>query len=91
VIPKWGAVIRPLTPLTFKVHDVYVTNHQGESLVYTKMSLLSQMDRQAAIEAFEFYIRHMKDIGCNQAAITHFQTLLNWIELEYYKNDKDPA
>ena len=55
------------------------------------MSLLSQMDRQTAIEAFEFYIRHMKDIGCNQAAITHFQTLLNWIELEYYKNDKDPV
>lgn len=51
------------------------------------MSLLSQSDRQCVIEALEFYIHNMKKLECNQAAITHFQTLLNWVELEYYKHD----
>jgi len=51
------------------------------------MSLLSQQDRQMTIEALEYYIQGLKDDNCNQAAITAFQTLLNWIELEYQKND----
>jgi DNA-binding transcriptional regulator YhcF (GntR family) len=50
------------------------------------MSLISQTDRQMAIEALEHYIYSMKQLDCNQAAITNFQTLLNWIELEYYKH-----
>lgn len=51
------------------------------------MSLLSQQDRQMAIEALEFYIYDMKNKNCNQAAITAYQTLLNWIELEHYKHE----
>ena len=51
------------------------------------MSLLSQIDRQMTIEALEFYIYEMKRVNCNQAAIVNFQTLLNWIELEFYKNE----
>jgi hypothetical protein len=51
------------------------------------MSLLSQQDRQMAIEAIEYYIHDMKQKNCNEAAITAYQTLLNWIELEYYKNE----
>ena len=38
------------------------------------------------IEALEFYIHSMKQDDCNQAAINSYQTLLNWIELEHYKN-----
>lgn len=51
------------------------------------MSLLSQQDRQMAIEALEYYVQKLKDDNCNQAAITSFQTLLNWIELEHYKHE----
>jgi len=52
------------------------------------MSLLSQQDRQMAIEALEYYVQKLKDDNCNQAAINSFQALLNWIELEHYKNEK---
>jgi hypothetical protein len=51
------------------------------------MSLLSQMDRQMVIEALEFYIYRMEQDNCNEAAITAYNTLLRWIELEYYKNE----
>jgi len=51
------------------------------------MSLISQQDRQMAIEALEYYVQRLKDDNCNQAAINAFQTLLNWIELEHYKNE----
>jgi hypothetical protein len=50
------------------------------------MSLISQTDRQMAIEALEFYIMHLKKDNCTEASITAFQTLLNWIELEHFKN-----
>jgi len=52
------------------------------------MSLLSQQDRQMSIEALEYYVQKLKDDNCNQAAINSFQALLNWIELEHYKNEK---
>ena len=51
------------------------------------MSLISQQDRQMAIEALEYYVQKLKDDNCNPAAISSFQTLLNWIELEHYKNE----
>ncbi len=51
------------------------------------MSLLSQTDRQMVIEALEFYIHDMKQNDCNAAAITSYQTLLNWINIEYNKNE----
>lgn len=50
------------------------------------MSLISQQDRQMAIEALEFYVQRLKDDNCTPASISAFQTLLNWIELEYFKN-----
>jgi hypothetical protein len=52
------------------------------------MSLLSQTDRQMVIEALEYYIQRLKDDNCTQASITAFNTLLRWIELEHYKNEK---
>jgi len=51
------------------------------------MSLISQKDRQMVIEALEFYIEDMKKNNCNEAAIYSYNTLLNWIELEYFKNE----
>jgi hypothetical protein len=51
------------------------------------MSLISQQDRQMAIEALEYYVQKLKDDKCNQAAISSFQTLLNWIELEHFKHE----
>jgi hypothetical protein len=51
------------------------------------MSLISQKDREMAIEALEYYVQKLKDDNCTGASITAFQTLLNWIELEHFKNE----
>ncbi len=51
------------------------------------MSLISQMDREMAIEALEYYIDSLHEDNCNQAAINAFTTLKNWIELEHFKHD----
>jgi hypothetical protein len=51
------------------------------------MSLISQKDRQMVIEALEFYIEDMKKNNCNEAAIYSYNTLLNWVKLEYFKNE----
>lgn len=51
------------------------------------MSLISQMDRQMVIEALEYYIHKLKEDNCTQASITAYNTLLRWIELEYFKNE----
>ena len=48
------------------------------------MSLLSQKDREMAIEALEFYIDSTKKD--NQENIQSHNALLNWIRLEYNKN-----
>ena len=53
----------------------------------TPMSLISQQDRQMAIEALEYYVQKLKDDNCTTASITAFQTLLNWIELEHFKHE----
>lgn len=51
------------------------------------MSLISQKDREMAIEALEFYVNQLKKDNCTPASITAFQTLLNWIELEHFKHE----
>jgi hypothetical protein len=51
------------------------------------MSLISQTDRQMVIEALEFYIQDMQKNNCNESAIYSYNTLLRWIELEYFKNE----
>jgi hypothetical protein len=51
------------------------------------MSLISQTDREMVIEALEYYVQKLKEDNCTNASITAFQTLLNWIELEHYKNE----
>jgi hypothetical protein len=52
------------------------------------MSLISQMDRQMAIEALEYYVDRLHKDNCNQAAINAFTTLLRWVELEHYKHEE---
>ena len=59
----------------------------GSEFFITPMSLISQQDRQMVIEALEYYIQGLKDDNCTDASITAFQTLLNWVELEHYKNE----
>ena len=59
----------------------------GSEFYTTPMSLISQQDRQMVIEALEYYVQKLKDDNCTDASITAFQTLLNWIELEHFKNE----
>ena len=47
------------------------------------MSLLSQQDRDKVIQALEFYIGNEVTHGDE---IYQYNTLLNWIKLEYEKN-----
>ena len=63
------------------------------------MSLISQRDRQLAIEALVYYrddiLRRdqaFKDLGVsdvqlNDAAMMELNALINWIKLEYQKNE----
>ena len=51
------------------------------------MSLISQTDREMVIEALEYYVQKLKDDNCTTASITAYQTLLNWVELEHFKNE----
>ena len=68
--------------------DVASSNLVGGSEFYkTPMSLISQADRQMVIEALEYYVQKLKDDNCTEASITAYQTLLNWIELEHFKNE----
>jgi hypothetical protein len=59
----------------------------GSEFYKTPMSLISQQDRQMVIEALEYYVQKLKDDNCTEASITAYQTLLNWIELEHFKNE----
>jgi hypothetical protein len=51
------------------------------------MSLISQKDREMVIESLEYYIQKLKEDNCTEASIYTYNTLLKWIELEYYKNE----
>ena len=67
------------------------------------MSLISQRDRQLAIEALEHYrndtlmkeqaFKELKepfdlpDVKVNDAFMMELNALINWIKLEYFKNE----
>ena len=67
------------------------------------MSLISQRDRQLAIEALEYYredtlmkeqaFKELKepfdlpDVKVNDAFMMELNALINWIKLEYFKNE----
>jgi len=50
------------------------------------MSLISQQDRNLAIEALDFYI-FSKGIDMTEEKRAELNALLNWIKLEYFKHD----
>ena len=68
------------------------------------MSLISQRDRQLAIEALEYYredtlrkeqafkelketYQDLEDVKVNDAFMMELNALINWIKLEYFKNE----
>ncbi len=68
------------------------------------MSLISQRDRQLAIEALEYYRndtlmkeqafkelkevhQDLEDVKVNDAFMMELNALINWIKLEYFKNE----
>jgi hypothetical protein len=50
------------------------------------MSLISQKDREVAIEALDFYL-FSKGIDFTEEKRMEVNALLNWIKLEYEKNN----
>jgi len=50
------------------------------------MSLISQKDRNLAIEALEFY-EYNKKFDLLQEKRMELNALINWINLEIYKNE----
>ena len=50
------------------------------------MSLISQQDRELAIEALDFYI-FSKGNDFTEAKRAEVNALLNWIKIEYSKNE----
>jgi hypothetical protein len=50
------------------------------------MSLISQKDRKNAIEAINFYLFN-KGLDFTEEKRSEFNALLNWIKLEYTKNE----
>jgi hypothetical protein len=51
------------------------------------MSLLSQQDRKLVIEALDFYL-FSKGNDFTEVKRVEINALINWIELEHYKNKK---
>jgi hypothetical protein len=63
------------------------------------MSLISQRDRQLTIEALEYYRDdtlcrnqahkdlNISDVQLNDAFMMELNALINWIKLEYQKNE----
>jgi len=50
------------------------------------MSLISQKDRQIAIEALDFYLFNKK-FDLTDEKKMELNALINWIKLEYNKNE----
>lgn len=50
------------------------------------MSLISQRDRELAIEALNYYIQSISDDNDNER-----HALVNWIKLEHYKHQIMPV
>ena len=57
------------------------------SSLNSKMSLISQKDREMVIEALEYYIDKLEEDNCTEASIYAYNTLLRWVELEHFKNE----
>ena len=63
---------------------VVCSNQIGGSEFYnSKMSLLSQRDRELSIKALEYY----SSFVTNETDKMELNALINWIKLEYTKNE----
>jgi hypothetical protein len=51
------------------------------------MSLISQRDRQLAIDALNCYLKVKKALDCTEQEKMEINALINWIEIEYSKNE----
>jgi hypothetical protein len=52
------------------------------------MSLISQRDREVAIAALENYVMKLRlESGMDDSRTAEANSLLNWIKLEYQKNE----
>jgi len=52
------------------------------------MSLISQRDREVVIESLDFYI-FSKGVDMSEEKRMEINALLNWIKLEYFKNETE--
>jgi len=50
------------------------------------MSLISQRDREVAIESLDFYI-FSKGVDMSEEKRMEINALLNWIKLEHFKHE----
>jgi len=53
----------------------------------SKMSLISQRDRQLAIDALTCYARVKETLDWSEQDRMEVNALINWIKLEYQKNE----
>ena len=51
------------------------------------MSLISQKDRQLAIDALTCYARVKNALECPEQERMEINSLINWIRLEYFKHE----
>jgi hypothetical protein len=51
------------------------------------MSLISQRDRQLAIDALTCYARIKDTLESSEQDRMELNALINWIKLEYFKNE----
>jgi len=56
------------------------------SSIKLQMSLISQQDRKTTIEALDFYL-FSKGIDMSEEKRMELNALLNWVKLEYQKNE----
>jgi len=52
------------------------------------MSLISQRDREVVIESLDFYL-FSKGVDFSEEKRMEINALLNWIKLEYFKNETE--
>ena len=59
----------------------------GLSSIKLQMSLISQRDRQLAIDALTCYARVKDTLEWSEQDRMELNALINWIKLEYFKNE----
>ena len=79
--PLLGSGIISVQIRAFRLENKYLQN-----LHYSFMSLISQQDRELAIEALDFYLFNKK-FDFTEAKRAEVNALLNWIKIEKSKHE----